>query len=89
MRAPYDAIDGEPRHVIHQSTAASFRALNARRAALGLVPVHPASSLASLVREGRSIEAAATRAWRRDHRLVAVPSGRGCATMEAAVKCNG
>lgn len=76
MRAPHDTNDGEPRHIIHQSTAASFHALNARRTAFGLVPVHPASSLAPHECEGRSIEAAAACAWRRDHRLVAVLSGR-------------
>lgn len=68
--------DGEPRYVIHRSAATTFHDLNVRRAGLGLGPLHPASSLTFLAREVRSIEAAAVRAWRRDHHLVAVPTGR-------------
>ncbi|WP_147377604.1 hypothetical protein [Mesorhizobium waimense] len=69
MSAPHglsvlDPDDGQPRHIIHRSTAASFRDLNARRSELGLVPLHPASSLTLLGRERQSIEAATVSAWK-------------------------
>jgi hypothetical protein len=69
-------VDGELYHVCRHSTAATFRDLNRRRAALGLVPVRPSSSLLPTAREARAHAAAEIRAWRRQHALSVLPTGR-------------
>jgi hypothetical protein len=66
-------VGGEVRHV-GRPPSDTFRDLNRRRAASGLPPVAPASSLV-LAREAQALAAARLRAWRRDHALTAVPTG--------------